>query len=68
MQHARLLRAGWAVAVLFVVAALAPLLSDGPIAALALLVLGRLSLGVQSALRLAGGALLLVAGPRDHSR
>ena len=40
-------------------AALAPLLSDGPIAALALLVLGRLSLGVQSALRLAGGALLL---------
>jgi len=40
-------------------AALAPLLSDGPIAVLALLVLGRLSLGVQSALRLAGGALLL---------
>ena len=40
-------------------AALAPLLSDGPIALLALLVLGRLSLGVQSGLRLAGGALLL---------
>ena len=40
-------------------AALAPLLSDGPIAALALLVLGRLSPGMQSALRLAGGALLL---------
>ena len=40
-------------------AALAPLLSDGPIALLALLVLGRLSLGVQSILRLAGGAFLL---------
>jgi len=40
-------------------AALAPLFSDGPIAALALLVLGRLSTGVQSALRLAGGILLL---------
>ena len=40
-------------------AALAPLLSDGPIAVLALLVLGRLSLGAQSVLRLAGGALLL---------
>ena len=40
-------------------AALAPLLSDGPIALLALLVLGRLSLEVQSVLRLAGGAFLL---------
>ena len=40
-------------------AALAPLLSDGPIAALALLVLGRLSPGTQSALRLSGGVLLL---------
>ena len=40
-------------------AALSPLLSDGPIAALALLVLGRLSPGVQGVLRLAGGALLL---------
>ncbi len=40
-------------------AALSPLLSDGPIALLALLVLGRLSPGVQSILRLAGGVLLL---------
>lgn len=40
-------------------AALAPLLSDGPIAALALLVLGHLSLGTQSVLRTVGGGLLL---------
>lgn len=40
-------------------AALSPLLSDGPIATLALFVLGRLSLGAQSSLRLAGGVLLL---------
>jgi len=40
-------------------AALAPLLSDGPIAALALLVLGRLYSGTQNYLRIAGGALLL---------
>lgn len=40
-------------------AAFAPLLSDGPIALLALLVLGRLSPVMQSALRGAGGVLLL---------
>ena len=40
-------------------AALAPLVSDGPIAALALLVLGQLSTGMQGALRLAGGLLML---------
>jgi threonine/homoserine/homoserine lactone efflux protein len=40
-------------------AALAPLVSDGPIALLALLVLGRLSLDVQNGLRMAGGLLLL---------
>lgn len=40
-------------------ASLAPLLSDGPIAFLALVVLGRLSPPVQSVLRAAGGALLL---------
>ena len=39
-------------------AALAPLLSDGPIALLALLVLGRLSPAMQSILRAAGGLLL----------
>lgn len=38
--------------------ALAPLLSDGPIAILALLVLDQLTLVMQSVLRLAGGALL----------
>jgi len=42
-------------------AALAPLLSDGPIALLVLLVLGRLSVGAQQALRAAGGVLLLSA-------
>lgn len=40
-------------------AALAPLLSDIPIALLVLLVLGRLSVGAQQALRGAGGVLLL---------
>jgi threonine/homoserine/homoserine lactone efflux protein len=40
-------------------AALAPLLSDGPIALLVLLVLGQLSVGTQQILRAAGGALLL---------
>lgn len=40
-------------------AALAPLITDGPIATLALLVLGNLSLGAQSAMRLAGGVVLL---------
>jgi threonine/homoserine/homoserine lactone efflux protein len=40
-------------------AAFSPLLSDGPIALLALLVLGRLSLEMQSILRAAGGLLLL---------
>jgi threonine/homoserine/homoserine lactone efflux protein len=40
-------------------ASFAPLLSDGPIALLALLVLGRLSPAMQSVLRAAGGLLLL---------
>jgi threonine/homoserine/homoserine lactone efflux protein len=40
-------------------AALAPLLSDGPIALLVLLVLGQLSVGAQQLLRAAGGVLLL---------
>ncbi|MCG6964389.1 MAG: LysE family translocator [Acidobacteria bacterium] len=40
-------------------ASFAPLLSDGPIAALALLVLGRLSGLMQQSLRAAGGLLLL---------
>jgi threonine/homoserine/homoserine lactone efflux protein len=40
-------------------AALAPLLSDGPIAVLALIVLGRLTPAWQSGLRTAGGLLLL---------
>ena len=40
-------------------AALAPLLSDIPIALLVLLVLGRLSVGAQQALRATGGVLLL---------
>jgi len=40
-------------------ASFAPLLSDGPIALLALLVLGQLSPMLQSVLRLAGGVLLL---------
>lgn len=40
-------------------ASFAPLLSDGPIAVLALLVLGRLSPAMQSVLRAAGGLLLL---------
>jgi threonine/homoserine/homoserine lactone efflux protein len=40
-------------------ASFAPLLSDGPIAVLALLVLGQLSTATQSALRLAGGVLLI---------
>ena len=40
-------------------ASFAPLLSDGPIAVLALLVLGRLSPTMQSLLRAAGGVLLL---------
>lgn len=40
-------------------AALAPVISDGPIAILALLVLGQLSLALQSVLRIAGGLLLL---------
>lgn len=40
-------------------AALAPLLSDGPIALLVLLVLGQLSVAAQQILRAAGGALLL---------
>ncbi len=37
----------------------APLVSDGPIAVLAVLVLGRVPAGAQSALRAAGGVLLL---------
>lgn len=41
-------------------AAFAPVVSDGPIALLALLVLGRLGPGVQLGLRGAGGVLLLV--------
>jgi threonine/homoserine/homoserine lactone efflux protein len=40
-------------------AALSPLLSDGPIALLALVVLGRVSAGAQQVLRGAGGFLLL---------
>lgn len=40
-------------------AALAPLLSDGPIALLALLVLGQMPLTVQQGLRAAGGLLLI---------
>jgi threonine/homoserine/homoserine lactone efflux protein len=40
-------------------AALAPVLSDGPIAALVLLVIGRLPATGQQALRVAGGVLLL---------
>jgi threonine/homoserine/homoserine lactone efflux protein len=40
-------------------AALAPLLSDGPIALLVLLVLGQISVGAQQLLRAAGGVLLL---------
>lgn len=40
-------------------AALAPVISDGPIALLALLVLGQLSPALQSTLRAAGGLLLL---------
>lgn len=40
-------------------AAFAPLISDGPIAVLALLVLGNLSPEAQSALRLVGGVFLL---------
>ncbi len=40
-------------------AACAPLLSDGPIAVVALLVLGQLSTQLQGALRIAGGGLLL---------
>lgn len=43
-------------------ASFAPLLSDGPIAALALLVFGRLSPGMQGGLRLAGGLALLLLG------
>jgi len=39
-------------------AALAPLISDGPIALLALIVLGRLPVTAQHGLRIAGGALL----------
>lgn len=45
-------------------AAFSPLLSDGPIALLALLVLGRLSPGAQNILRAAGGALLLFLAAR----
>jgi threonine/homoserine/homoserine lactone efflux protein len=45
-------------------ASLSPLLSDGPIAVLALLVLGRLSPGTQMVLRAAGGALLLYLASR----
>jgi len=45
-------------------AALAPLLSDGPIALLALLVLGRLSPAQQAGLGVAGGVLLLVLAIR----
>ena len=40
-------------------ASFAPLLSDGPIALLALLVLGRMSPTLQNGLRAAGGVLLL---------
>jgi threonine/homoserine/homoserine lactone efflux protein len=40
-------------------ASFAPLISDGPIVVLALLVLGQLSPAMQSALRMAGGLLLL---------
>lgn len=43
-------------------AALAPLLSDGPIAVVALLVVGQLSSGAQQGLRVAGGVLLLYFG------
>ena len=56
-------------------AALSPVLSDGPIALLVILVLGRLSAPAQQGLRAAGGVLLLVlawvtlrqlrAGPAD---
>lgn len=40
-------------------ACLAPLLSDGPIAAVAILVLGRIPTGAQGVLRASGGVLLL---------
>lgn len=43
-------------------ASFAPLLSDGPIAILALVVFGRLSPDMQGALRLAGGLVLLFLG------
>jgi len=45
-------------------ASLAPLLSDGPIALLALLILGRLSPVAQAVLRTAGGVLLLYLAQR----
>lgn len=45
-------------------ASLAPLLSDGPIALVALLVVGRLSPGTQAVLRTAGGVLLLYLAQR----
>jgi threonine/homoserine/homoserine lactone efflux protein len=45
-------------------ASFAPLLSDGPIAVLALLVLGRLSLVAHAVMRTAGGVLLLYLAVR----
>lgn len=45
-------------------AAFAPLLSDGPIAAVALLVLGRVGPVIQDMLRAAGGVLLLLLAGR----
>jgi threonine/homoserine/homoserine lactone efflux protein len=49
-------------------ASLAPLLSDGPIALVALLLLGRLSPAAQAVLRTAGGVLLLYLAARAFSR
>jgi threonine/homoserine/homoserine lactone efflux protein len=43
-------------------ASFAPLVSDGPIAVLAILALGQLSRGAQSALQAAGGCLLVYLG------
>ncbi|MBD3179169.1 MAG: hypothetical protein GF417_05970 [Candidatus Latescibacteria bacterium] len=43
-------------------ASFSPLLSDGPIALVALLILGRLSPSMQAVLRVAGGILLLYLG------
>jgi len=46
-------------------AALFPLISDGPIALIALLILGQLPVAMQSGLRLAGGLLLLYFASRS---